>query len=59
VRVVLAAGLASFAGSLEVDPAVLRPVGRLSGAQYGLLGEIRAIPRPGSSGPQTSSIPTG
>ncbi len=47
MRVLLAAGVTSLAGSLEINPASLRPVGRLSGAQYGLLGEIRTIPRPG------------
>jgi flavin reductase (DIM6/NTAB) family NADH-FMN oxidoreductase RutF len=33
-------------GSSFVDTAELRPVGRLSGFSYSLLGEIRVVPRP-------------
>lgn len=33
-------------GTHSVDPAVLRPVGRLFGAAYAMPGEIRVIPRP-------------
>jgi flavin reductase (DIM6/NTAB) family NADH-FMN oxidoreductase RutF len=32
--------------SYHVDAASLDPVGRLGGAEYGLLGEVRTVPRP-------------
>lgn len=41
----LAQGLVAE-GEWAVDPHALRPVGRLQGAAYGLLGEIRIVPRP-------------
>ncbi|MEX2570103.1 MAG: flavin reductase family protein [Gemmatimonadota bacterium] len=34
-------------GTQLVDPLVLRPVGRLGGSLYGLLGDIPSLPRPG------------
>lgn len=46
VGVRLADDLAMVEGRMEVDPAALRPVGRLSGGGYALPGAIRVIPRP-------------
>lgn len=38
--------LAYEAGTSRVDPRDLRPVGRLGGAEYTLLGEVLRLPRP-------------
>ena len=42
----LAAGLPTLGDGWSVDPEALRPVGRLGGAAYSLLREVRIIPRP-------------
>ncbi len=43
----LAPSLRMTEGTHFVDSESLRPVGRFSGAEYGLLGELKAIERPG------------
>jgi flavin reductase (DIM6/NTAB) family NADH-FMN oxidoreductase RutF len=47
LRVRLADDLPLAPGTLVADAAALRPVGRLSGDLYALLGETPALPRPG------------
>ena len=47
LRIRLLGGLRFAPGSLRVETESLRPVGRLTGATYGLIGEIRSLPRPG------------
>lgn len=42
----LADSLETGPGTLAVRPESLRPVGRLGGEQYTLLGEVRTVPRP-------------
>ncbi len=45
-RVHLSRRLVLADGSWAVDPRSLRPVGRLGGDRYAILGEIRELPRP-------------
>jgi hypothetical protein len=47
LRVRLADSLPLAPGTLAADAAALRPVGRLSGDLYALLGETPALSRPG------------
>lgn len=42
----ISAKLPFVPGTLAVDPAALRPIGRLWGATYMMPGEIRTLPRP-------------
>ncbi|HKJ03750.1 MAG TPA: flavin reductase family protein [Longimicrobiales bacterium] len=46
VGVLVRSDLALVEGTLSVDPAALRPLGRLGGGAYALPGDVRVLPRP-------------
>lgn len=55
----LAPDVAVDEATLHVDVESLRPVGRLGLDEYGLLGQIRRLPRPGPAGLERGSGPEG